>query len=143
MPEIDQGPDPDATPQEAAQYAAGNAWYAVNYANARLAAPAAAVPSSAGGFLLDEVRMRETIAELTRIADTVRHGMVTRAPFRFDPPGYDPVSVNFATAGQLMASRAELFAATWASQIEAARDGFQAQLDAYLAAESDNVRRLT
>lgn len=141
MPEIDQGPGPDASAAESAQYASDNAWYAVNYANARLAAPQAA-PSSAGGFLVDEGRMRETIAELTRIADTVRQGTTRTAGMRFEPPGYDAVSVNFAAAGALMASRAELFVNTWTGQIDAARDGLQAQLDAYLAVEADNTRRL-
>lgn len=141
MPEIDQGPGPDASAAESAQYASDNAWYAVNYANARLAAPQAA-PSSAGGFLVDEGRMRETIAELTRIADTVRQGRARATGMRFEAPGYDLVSQNFAAAGRLMASRAEAFVTTWVAQIEAARDGFQAQLDAYLATEADNAREL-
>lgn len=142
MPEIDQGPGPDASAAESAQYASDNAWYAVNYANARLEAPPVA-PSSAGGFLLDEGRMRETIAELTRIADTVRQGASRANAMIFDPPGYDAVSQNFAAAGALMARRAELFVHTWVGQIDAARDGLQAQLDAYLAVEANNVRRLT
>lgn len=142
MPELDEGPGPDATAEEAAQLAADNAWYAVNYANSRLDAPPV-VQSAAGGFLLDEGRMRETISELTRIADTVRQGTSRAAGMRFEAPGYDQVSQNFAAAGRLMASRAEAFVSIWVGQIEAARDGLQAQLDAYLAAEADNVRRLT
>lgn len=141
MPEIDQGPGADATAEESAQFATDSAWYAVNYADARLAAPQA-IPASAGGFLLDEGRMRETIAELTRIADTVRQARARATGMRFEAPGYDLVSQNFAAAGRLMASRAEAFVSTWAAQIEAARDGFQAQLDAYLATEADNARRL-
>lgn len=136
-----QGPGPDPTAEETAQVVADNGWYAVNYANARLAA-APVAPVSSGGFLLDADRMRETIAELTRVANTVRQWMATGAPLDFESPGFDPVSQNFTAAGRLMARRAELFAATWAAQIEVARDGFQAQLEAYLAAEADNVRRL-
>jgi hypothetical protein len=141
MPEIDQGPGPDATAEESARHAADNAWYAVNYANAQLATPPVA-PSAAGGFLLDAERMRETIAELTRIADTVRQSMARRASLRFEAPGYDAVSLNLADAGRMMAGRAELFVHTWVGQIDAARDGLQSQLDAYLTTEADNIRRL-
>lgn len=143
MPEEeDQGPGPDATAAETARFDADNAWYAVNYANSQLAAPVVA-PTSSGGYLLDPDRMRETIAEMTRIADTVWQWKGRASPLRFGAPAYDPVSVNFAEAGRQMASRAEVFVDTWVRQIEAARDGLQAQLDTYLAVEAGNARRLT
>ncbi len=53
----------------------------------------------------------------------------------------DPEQV--ARNGRTMASRAEAFVRTWADEIEAARDGLQAQLDAYRGTEANTAGRLT
>lgn len=119
-----------------------HAYYAKNWATAQLAAPDA-VPGTADGFRVDPERAQECIAELTRIVNEVRRASLWSMHLTFDPPGSDEVSVNFARNGVTMAGRAEAFVRVWADQIQAARDGLQAQLDSYRGADADAASRLT
>lgn len=133
---------PEDRPAAIARNAADSGWYTVRGAGQELGAPPVAVGAS-DGFVADPERMLDTIVELTRIANELRGWMVRGAPLAYDPPGYDEVSVNFAKAGRLMADRANTFVSTWAHQIEATRDGMQAQLDVYRGVDQDNAGRFT
>ncbi len=93
--------------------------------------------------MVDPDRAQRCIQMIADIEDDVRLAVMMSGSLRFDPPGNDEVSVNLARNGHLMASQAELFVDTWANQIKAAREGMQAQLDAYLNVEADNAARLT
>lgn len=118
-----------------------HAYYARNWATAQLAAPDVG-PGTGDGFRVDPGRAQECIDELTRIIDEVRRESLWSRNLTFDPPGDDEVSVNFARNGVRMAGRAEAFVRTWADQIQAARDGLQAQLDSYRGADADAAGRL-
>lgn len=98
----------------------------------------------ADGFMIDPERAEACIAEMDRIIGEVR-GVSMRMSLTttFAPLGSDEVSVNFANNAVVMAGRAEAFVRTWADQIEATRDGLQAQLDAYRTVDADNASRLT
>lgn len=97
-----------------------------------------------GGFMIDPERAEACIAEMTRIVGEVRAAsMMMTALTMFAPLGSDEVSKNFANNAVVMAGRAEAFVRTWADQIEATRDGLQAQLDAYRRTDEDNASRLT
>lgn len=117
------------------------AHYARNWANAQLDAPSV-VPGTADGFMVDPERAQECIAEMTRIVAEVRRASYQTNVMDLDPPGWDEVSVNLVRNAAVMAERARAYATTWADQIEATRDGLQAQLDAYRATESANVSGL-
>ena len=90
---------------------------------------------AAGGYVVDPERAQECIAELERIAGDVRRSLSSVQQLYFDAPGFDPVSVNMATQGAVMAGRAETFIRVWAGHIDATREALQRQLDAYRDAE--------
>lgn len=93
---------------------------------------------AAGGYVVDPERAQGCIDELGRILDDVRRSLVGSRRLQFDPPGYDPVSINIAQSGGVMASRAVAYVTAWANQIEATRNALQRQLDAYRAVEAAN-----
>ncbi|MFC4942442.1 hypothetical protein [Pseudonocardia sp. GCM10023141] len=98
---------------------------------------------AAGGYVVDPERAQGCIDELTRITDEVRRSIAAAWRLRFDPPGFDAVSMNVTNAGATMAKRAVDYIATWANQIEATRDALQRQLDAYCAIEQSNAVKRT
>ena len=96
---------------------------------------------AAGGYVVDPERAEECIRALTRIANDVRATVFAASRFTFDAPGFDLVSQNVAHQGAIMGSRAEVYIATWANQIEATRDALAAQLAAYREVERANTAR--
>lgn len=97
--------------------------------------------AAAGGYVVDPERAQKCIDELARIAADVRMGLVYARGAIFDPPGWDPVSMNVARNGGLMASRAAAYIEAWARQIDTTREALSQQLRAYRDIENANAGR--
>jgi hypothetical protein len=105
-----------------------------------------AVPGVSGGggsFFVDPERAQECIDRLRAVVSD----LLTLDSF-FDslycpPPGADPVSVNVALQGRVMANRARSFVETWRLQLERAALGLEQQLADYRGVEDENRSRFT
>lgn len=93
-------------------------------------------------MFLDPERAQECIDRLKAVVQDLS-GMSTslERDLTFDAPGADPVSVNAAAQGAVMAQRATAYVVAWRDQIAQTVVNLETQLALYQGAEADNRDR--
>ena len=105
-----------------------------------LAAPG---PTGPGGmFFIDPERAQDCIDKLRTAAIDLMETARTLYLAYFPAPAEDPVSVNLAVQGRIMADRAHTYIMTWRDQLDRTAQALEEQLAAYRATDEANARRL-
>jgi hypothetical protein len=106
-----------------------------------MAAPGPAGPG--GMFFVDPERAQACIDELRSAVLDLGTALDRLDLAYFPSPAEDPVSVNLAVQGGVMADRAHAYITAWRDQLEQTAMGLHEQLAAYRSAEDVNAQRLT
>jgi hypothetical protein len=106
-----------------------------------MAAPGPAGPG--GMFFVDPERAQQCIDTLRGCVVQLRDTARQLDQAYFPPPAEDPVSVNLAVQGRVMADRAHAYVTAWRLQLEQTVEGLQQQLATYLTTDDDTRSRLT
>lgn len=105
-----------------------------------LAAPG---PTGPGGmFFVDPERAQDCIDRLRKAVLDLGDSLSMLDLAYFPPPADDPVSVNLAVQGGVMAQRAQTYVVTWRDQLTQTAQALEEQLAAYRATDEANARRL-
>lgn len=94
-----------------------------------------------GTLFVDPERAQACVDGLGGIVDDLWRGLTSLQRTAFAAPARDPVSVNVARNGNLMAKRAEAYLEAWARQLDETRLALSRQLEAYRATEQANAGR--
>jgi len=100
-------------------------------------------PTGGGAFSIDPEQAQQCIDQLRGVVLDLGNTLDRLSYARFSPPAADPVSINLAVQGGIMAQRAHDYVLAWREQIAATATALEEQLRAYRAAEDGNARRLT
>lgn len=80
-------------------------------------------------------RLRSVVTRLSALTSTLEYDLT------FEAPGSDPVSLNAADQGAVMARRATAFVTAWRNQIELTVVNLETQLASYQGVEEENRDR--
>lgn len=94
------------------------------------------------GFRVDPERIDDAIRKLDGILYDLRETLNICRRVRFNPPGFDDVSINAANNSALMGQRAAAYISAWMQQIGATRDALGQELADYTATDKANAGRL-